>query len=341
MSGPAPSVAAVRRAVRTALSDLPAGAVVLVAASGGPDSMSLASAAAFEARRGHWRVAAVVVDHRLQPDSAQVADRASSELRRLGLDPVLVKAVEVGTDGGPEGAARAARYAAIDAAADDLGAAAVLLGHTQDDQAESVLLGLARGSGARSIRGMAPVRGRYRRPLLKIDRATTQAACEAQQLVVWDDPHNRDPGFARVRVRGAMEVLESAIGPGVGEALARTASALADDDDALEQWAYDVRSRARVHDDEGRPGLAVDALASVPAAVRRRVLRAEALESGVRGGDLRASHLSDVDALVARWSGQGPVHLPSGVRAWRDCGRLVLAQTDAHLDAQLDHAREL
>jgi tRNA(Ile)-lysidine synthase len=323
-----------------ALSDLPAGAVVLVAASGGADSMSMAAAAVFEARRTAWQCAAVVVDHRLQPESAQVADRAASELRRLGLDPVVVRTVDVGTAGGPEGAARAARYAAIDAAADDLGASVVLLGHTKDDQAESVLLGLARGSGARSIRGMAPVRGRYRRPLLPIDRATTRAACEAERLVVWDDPHNSDPRFARVRVRGAMEVLENAIGPGVGEALARTASALADDDDALEQWAHDVRSRARVVDDTGRPALAAEALAAVPAAVRRRVLRNELLESGVPGADLRASHLSDVDALVARWSGQGPVHLPSGVRAWRDCGRLVLAQMDARLDAQLDHGRE-
>lgn len=331
MSGPAPSVAAVRRAVRRALSDLPAGAVVLVAASGGPDSMSLASAAAFESRRSPWRCAAVVVDHGLQPESAGVADGAASELRRLGLDPVLVRTVEVGTVGGPEAAARAARYAAIDAAADDLGASVVLLGHTKDDQAESVLLGLARGSGSRSIRGMAPVRGKHRRPLLTIDRATTRAACEAERLVVWDDPHNSDPAFARVRVRDAMDVLERAIGPGVSDALARTASALADDDDALERWAQEVRSRARVVDDAGRPALAVEVIASVPAAVRRRVLRAEALATGVPGGSLRASHLSDVDALVARWSGQGPVHLPSGVRAWRDCGRLVLAQMDAQL----------
>jgi tRNA(Ile)-lysidine synthase len=331
VSGPAPPVAAVRRVVRRALSDLPAGAVVLVAVSGGPDSMSLAAAAAFESRRTAWRCAAVVVDHQLQPESSAVADRTASGLRRLGLDPVLVRTVDVGAAGGPEAAARAARYAAIDAVADDLGATVVLLGHTKDDQAESVLLGLARGSGSRSIRGMAPVRGRYRRPLLTVDRATTRAACEAERLDVWHDPHNSDPAFARVRVRDAMDVLERAIGPGVSDALARTASALADDDDALEQWAREVRSRARAVDDAGRPALTVEVIASVPAAVRRRALRAEALATGVPGGSLRASHLADVDALVARWSGQGPVHLPSGVRAWRDCGRLVLAQMDAQL----------
>lgn len=333
MSGPQPAVAAVRHAVRSSLSDLPPAAQVLVAASGGPDSMALAAATAFEARHAAWRCAAVVVDHQLQPGSAEIAGRAAAELRRWGLAPVEVVPVEVGSAGGLEAAARDARYAAIDRVAEELGAEVVLLGHTQDDQAESVLLGLARGSGARSLSGMSTVRGRYRRPLLGIDRATTRAMCEAEGIEVWDDPHNTDATFARVRVRRAMEVLEAAIGPGISEALARTAASLSDDDDALERWAAEVRSGARTLDDDGRPALDAERLAAVPAGVRRRVLRLEALHQGVPGGGLRASHLVDVDALVSRWHGQGPVHLPGGVRAWRDCGRLVLARADAPADA--------
>ncbi len=326
MTGPPPAVARVRHAVRECLADVPAGAVVLVAASGGADSMALAAATAFEARTADWRVAAVVVDHQIQTDSGGTARAAADALAGLSLDPVVIRAVRVGVEGGPEAAARSARYGAIDEVATELDAAVVVLGHTRDDQAESVLLGLARGSGARSISGMAPVRGRYRRPLLTIDRVTTREACNGEGVPVWDDPHNDDASFTRVRVRQrVIPVVERELGPGVVAALARTADLLREDDAALEQWAMDVHRAARCVDDAERPALDAEILATAPAAVRRRVLRAEALERGVPGGDLRASHLADVDALVTRWRGQGPVHLPGGVRAERDCGRLQLA----------------
>ena len=330
MTGPHPAVAQVRSAVRTALADIAADAVVLVAVSGGADSMALAAATAFEARGAPWRCAGVVVDHQLQRGSAEVATRVASLLRSLGLDPVLEATAEVTGVGGPEAAARRARYAAIERAAESVGATCVLIGHTLDDQAESVLLGLARGSGARSIRGMAAVSGLYRRPLLEVDRATTRAACVAEGIAVWDDPHNADDAFTRVRLRNrVMPGLEREVGPGVAAALARTATMLREDDEALEQWAAAVREAARCLDDHGRDALDVEVLAEAPAAVRRRVMRAEALESGVPGGDLRASHLADIDALVTLWKGQGAVHLPGGVRATRDCGRLQLWPWDA------------
>lgn len=178
--------------------------------------------------------------------------------------------------------------------------------------------------------GMAPSRGVYRRPILEIDRATTRAACVAQAVPIWDDPQNDDDAFSRVRLRHrVMPVIERELGPGVSDALARTADLLRHDDAALEQWAGEVRAAARCLDGDGGPALDVELLAAVPVAVRRRVLRAEALESGVPGGDLRASHLADVDALVTRWKGQGAVHLPGGVRATRDCGRLQLAPQEA------------
>lgn len=330
MTGPHPAVAQVRHAVRAALDDLVPGTTILVAVSGGSDSMALAAATAFESRRGRWRCAAVVVDHQLQTGSAALSQRTAGLLTDLGIDPVHVESVEVGTAGGPEAAARTARYQAIDAVALRLGAEAVLLGHTRDDQAESVLLGLARGSGARSIRGMAPVNGLYRRPLIEVDRATTRAACVAEQLVIWEDPHNDDDAFTRVRLRHhVMPRLETELGPGFATALARTAALLREDDAALEQWADQVRTAARCVDDEGYESLEVDVLAAAPAGVRRRVLRTEALEAGVPGGDLRSTHLADTDALVTQWRGQGPVHLPGGVRASRVCGRLKLAPQSA------------
>src|SRR3954469_16995223 len=224
-----PARADVRRAVRGALEGLEPDALVLVALSGGPDSLALAAATAFEAPRAGLRAGAVIVDHGLQAGSADVAARAAVQARDLGLAPVHVVAVEVGASGGPEAAARAARYAALDAAAALHGAAAILLGHTLDDQAETVLLGLARGSGAASLHGMAAVSqsagsGLYLRPLLGIRRSTTEPACVDADLHPWTDPQNGDPAFTRVRVRtSVLPLLETELGPGVAEALARTA----------------------------------------------------------------------------------------------------------------------
>jgi hypothetical protein len=244
--------------------------------------------------------------------------------------------VHVGGAGGPEAAARRARYAALEAAARETGAAAVLLGHTLDDQAETVLLGLARGSGPRSLAGMAPVRGPFRRPLLGLRRADTLAACAALGLEPWHDPTNdADGGPLRSRVRGVvLPLLERELGPGVAEALARTAAQLRADSDALDAQAADllVRAAAGTDDDDGHHasarhtaghrGLDVDALASSAPAVRLRALRLAALAAGA--GALRAEHVAALDALVTRWHGQGPVALPGGVVGHRACGRLFL-----------------
>ncbi|MFL6288563.1 MAG: tRNA lysidine(34) synthetase TilS [Actinomycetes bacterium] len=326
MSGPHPAVADVRRAVRGALQGLRPGSVVLVAASGGPDSMALAAATSFVSARLALRPYAVVVDHQLQAGSASVAQRAADQLSKLGYEHVSVTAVTVNGVGGPEAAARSARYAAIDAVAEEVEAAAILLGHTLDDQAESVLLGLARGSGAGSIKGMSDANGLYRRPFLNIRRAQTRQACVELSLDVWDDPHNEDQGFTRVRVRQqVMPVIESELGPGVAESLARTARLLQADDAALQAWAGEVRNKAALTSDGGL-ALDVRVLNEAPRAVRIRVIRAALLELGVPGGDLRASHLLDVDALVSGWKGQGEVHLPGSIGASRSYGRLQIAR---------------
>jgi tRNA(Ile)-lysidine synthase len=317
--GPSPEVAAVRRAVRTAVADLTAGDVVLVACSGGADSLALASALAFEAPRTGLRAGAVTVDHGLQDGSADRAGSVAEALRGLGLDPIEVRTVEVGSDGGPEAAARVARYTALDAAAATHAAAAVLLGHTRDDQAETVLLGLARGSGPRSLAGMAAVSGLYRRPLLGLPRSQVRAAAPPG---AWDDPHNEDPAFARPRVRHeALPALETALGPGVAAALARTADLLRADSDALDEWAARAYDDARAPGDEG---LAVDVLAALPAAVRSRVLRLAAVEAGSPRSDLSAGHVAELDRLVSDWHGQGPLDLPGHVEAARRCDRLRL-----------------
>ncbi|MDD7938740.1 tRNA lysidine(34) synthetase TilS [Actinomycetospora lutea] len=315
---PAP-VADVRRAVREALPDARAASERaeppwLVACSGGADSLALAAATVHVAP---GEVHGVVVDHGLQDGSGGHAARAAGQLRDLGVTSAEVVAVEVGSAGGPEAAARTARYAALRAASRAHGDAPVLLGHTLDDQAETVLLGLGRGSGARSLAGMAAWDPPWCRPLLGVRRATTRAACAALGLPVWDDPHNDDPRYARVRLRHeVLPVLEDALGGGVAPALARTAAQLADDDAALSALAA---GRLEVlADADGSLDAVV--LATDPPAVRRRVLRAWLTAAGAR--ELSDAHVRAVDSVVAHWRGQGVPPLPGELVVVRAHGRL-------------------
>ncbi len=319
--GPDPAVAACRLAVRRSVADLPAGALVLVACSGGADSLALAAAALWIARRTRLHVGVVTVDHRLQDGSGERAAGVAGWARECGAVPAEVLAIELGTTGGPEAAARSGRYAALDAAAERHAAAAVLLGHTLDDQAETVLLGLARGSGSRSLAGMARTRGGYRRPFLAIPRSVPEAACAALRLNPWRDPHNADSSYARARVRAeALPALERSLGPGIAPALARTADLLRADADALDGWAANALLAARCPD-----GLDVAELAGLPAAIRSRVLRRAAVAAGVPAGRLTARHVADMAALVTDWRGKGPVSLPSSYEARRQCGFLRLS----------------
>ncbi|THJ75576.1 hypoxanthine phosphoribosyltransferase [Candidatus Frankia alpina] len=340
---PDPAVAAVRLAVRNAVADLDPGELVLVACSGGPDSLSVAAALAFVAPRRALRAGLLVVDHGWDPGSAERA-RGVAELGRvLGLRPVEVLTAHAPRS---EGAARDARRGALLAAADRLGARVVLIGHTLDDQAETVLLRLARGSGARSLGGMRPRDGLLRRPLLRLRRAQTRAACLAERLPVWDDPTNSDPVFARARVRHrVLPLLEAELGPGIAESLARGAELLRADADALDTAATDAYAvtaavtapggpgsgprtgpiaAAAADSTGGEVGFGVATLAALPAAIRGRVLRRAALDLGASASALRAEHVWAVEELVTRWRGQKPVPLPGGVLARRWADRITL-----------------
>lgn len=312
---PAP-VAAVRTAVRRGLADLPADALVLVACSGGADSLSLAAAARFVGRR----VGLVTVDHCLQEGSDRRARSVAAWARGAGFDPVEVSTVTVaGLPGGPEAAARTARYTALEAAATSAGATAVLLGHTRDDQAETVLLALARGAGPRGLAGMPSRRGLFRRPLLDVARADTRKACAALGLAPWEDPHNTDPAYARSRVRGtALPTLVAELGPAVVGNLARTAALLAADNAALDALAGEALERAR-----SAAGLSVPELAGLVDAIRSRVLHRWARELGAPGGALAYGHVTSLDALVTDWHGQGPACLPAGIAVERRGSDLV------------------
>ncbi|MGN9893212.1 tRNA lysidine(34) synthetase TilS [Micromonospora sp. L31] len=328
MAALAPPVAAIRIAVRRALTPLPADGPVLVACSGGADSLALAAATAFVAPRLGRRAGLVTVDHGLQEGSAGRAEAVARWAVEAGLDPVEAVPVTVaGRPGGPEAAAREARYQALVDAARRHRAAALLVGHTRDDQAETVLLALARGAGPRGLAGMPERRELdgvpLLRPLLDVTRDDTRKACAALGLTPWEDPHNADPSYARARVRAdVLPVLLRALGPGVLDNLARTARLVAADTAALDDLAAAaLAAPAGVRAVDG--GLSVAALAALAPAVRTRVLHAWARELGASPAALSHRHVAALDALVTDWRGQGATHLPGGLRVSRRAGRLL------------------
>ncbi|MDQ0729962.1 tRNA(Ile)-lysidine synthase [Arthrobacter sp. B1I2] len=340
----APVVGTARKMLQDALADAGYPRHVVVACSGGPDSLALAAVAAYFARRGHvgghpLTVGAVVVDHQLQDGSGEIAARTAQVLAELGLSPVDIRTVTVAGAGmGPEAAAREARHAALEAAAADQGAEAILLGHTLDDQAEQVLLGLARGSGTRSLAGMRPARSGagnsvLLRPFLGLRRADTEEICVVEELDPWHDPTNADPAFARSRARvQVLPHLEENLGPGVAESLARTAAILQLDADYLEDVAESTF--ASLAEREGSVlTLPEEALRALAPAIRFRVIAKAAADVG--GQQPSYQRLLAAETLLRRQGSAGPVELPGGVSVYR----LSLAQLEGSKDAAVPGAQ--
>ena len=335
---------AVRRAVRVGLSDLPRGALVLVACSGGPDSCALALAVAAVGGRRGLRVGLVTVDHGTDGLSSARGAAAAALGRALGLDPVVAVRVEVPQRGagGPEAAARDLRHAALGSEAQRSGASAVLLGHVREDQAETVLLRLARGSGARSLAGMPARRGLLRRPLLDLPRELVHA-CLRDLPPLPDvpglpgglparDPANTDERLARARVRArVLPALCGALGEAAVLGLVRTAGLLRDDADLLDALAAEARARLAEQADAGG-GLPAAGVAALPAALRRRVLRTVAVDAGCPADAVRRLHVQALEQLVAR-RGSGPVALPGGRAAHVASGTLRLEADPAQAEA--------
>ena len=312
----------IRLAVRSELEDIAAGDSVLVAASGGADSSALAAALLLECKTKSIKVIALIIDHGLQKNSADVTHETKRTLTKIGYENIEIRRVTVEITDGLEASARRARYQALNDVANSHNVVAVFLGHTRDDQAETVLLGLARGSGSRSLSGMASRVDRYRRPLLTITRAQTEAACEEAGIKFWQDPHNQSMEFTRVRVREVvLPTMEKEIGPGISDALARSAKLLRDDADALDYLSEEIFSKLEP------ASLEISKLESQPRAIRTRILRRAIYLAGAPQGSLSADHIEPVEALITAWKGQGPISLPGGVTVARISGRLSLSKS--------------
>lgn len=307
--------------------------LILVGLSGGPDSLALASLLAHFKQRGDLAVGAIIVDHQLQAGSAQVAAQAAQTARRLGLDPVLVETVEVTAQGGPEHAARTARYAAYCKAAQQTGAQAIALGHTLNDQAETVLLGLVRGSGTRSLAGMPADRTqdgvRYLRPLLNIRRQQILEICADAGLTPWQDPSNQDQTLTRARIRHRiLPFLQEELGGDPALSLARTAAITGPDADYLSAQAQTALNTVsiRAQELEGLtlpqgtdPAQAVyldrAAVADLHPALRTRVLALAYQQAGGAGAGYE--RLAALEAFSRQQAIAGPLQLPGHVQAYR------------------------
>ena len=294
---------------------------VLIGVSGGADSLALALATYQEAAHHSVEVVALIIDHGLQNGSDRISQDAAENLKKIGIVNVEIVRIHVEIVDGLEASARRARYAAFEAAIVKHSPDYFFLAHTKNDQAENVLLGLARGSGTRSLSGMADENGIYIRPILHVGRSTTEEVCRENDLKPWIDPQNSDESYTRVRARkNVLPILEKNLGPGIVDALARSAKILREDADALDQYADDFLNMT------GSEDLDTELLGKLPKAVRSRVLRRMILAAGAPNGSITADHVAAVEALVTAWHGQGEVSLPGGVKVGRISGRLSLSQ---------------
>ncbi|MFC0674089.1 tRNA lysidine(34) synthetase TilS [Brachybacterium hainanense] len=360
MAGPPRVVARARSAVRAHLAarlelladDTGAGHLaprVLVGVSGGADSLALLATTAWVAHRMGLETEALIIDHALQEDSAAVAGRAAETCRRLGAQAAEIRRVQVRTDGpgGIENAARAARQQVFAQRLEETGALALLLGHTLDDQAEQVLMGLARGGGPRALAGIPPVRGPVLRPFLgaardettALRRADTEEICRLHDADWWEDPMNADPALLRSRVRGTvLPLLREQLGEQIDENLARAAALIGPDVEHLDAEARDQLEALRRDGGELREErdlllLDVHALAAAPGVLRTRILRdasrlAEAAAGTPSDKSLLRRQVLAADALVVSWHGQAGVPLPGRIEVARRDGLLVWRRAD-------------
>ena len=312
-----PALLTLRQALRPIFSQVRG--TVLLGVSGGADSMALAAAALLE--RDGVEVIPVIVDHGLQKNSEIVAQTVKNRLEKLGFERVFLGKANVQITDGLEASARRARYKVFELAIETFGAELFLLAHNKNDQAEGVLLGLARGSGTKSLSGMRERNGIYARPFLNISRETIEQACQEAELEIWSDPHNENLEFTRVKVRReVLPKIESDLGPGIIDALSRSAKILGEDSQALDEWAEKALSEI------GLNNLDVSELEKLPKAVRTRVLRSAIYAAGAPSGSLTAEHLEPVESLVTAWKGQGACSLPGGVKVSRISGRITLSK---------------
>ena len=310
----------VKSVVKTFLSSrTSAGDTVILGVSGGADSLALAASCSALQDELSVTFVPVIIDHQLQVGSGEVAQAAKAACQTLGLTAAEIHQVEVTQNGdGVEAAARKARYEALRKSAEQHEAVGIMIAHSLNDQAETVLMRLSRGSGTRSLAAMSADKDGIWRPLLDVTRADLRISLDHYGLTVFDDPHNLDRRFTRVRVRlDVMPALRAALGDDVDFALARTAALSFDDAQALDALAAGLRAEAEVAGE-----LVIAALAQAPRALVSRVVKTWLESRGVPIGALSFEHITAVTRLIIDPRVGSTVRVAGGVEVVRQSGRL-------------------
>ena len=357
---PGPHVLRIRHALEawhTTWNSLPAseqakgdglGISCLIGCSGGADSLCLVGCAV---KQG-WRVHAVVIDHGLQAGSADVATRAAHVCQALGATAEVVK---VSPREATEAAAREERYRALGQVAQERGGLPVLVAHTGDDQAESLLLGLARGAGLGSIAGMPPILFHHPavdagatalgRPLLAVRRDNTIGACAELGITPWHDPTNTSGDNLRSRVRTQLiPQIRSVLGEAAVDNAIATAAMTRTDEDYLARQAAEALKECEPHDASiDNPGSSDSTSLDITTYLRQpRALRGRIIKQWLqhRAGPLTRAHVTAIDALATQWHGQGGVAIP-WARTPAPPGRLLVVRRhdELRLTAEATHDR--
>jgi tRNA(Ile)-lysidine synthase len=302
----------------------PPGTRVLAAVSGGPDSICLLHTLVRLRRMFSIDVACFHFDHRLRKGSDADAAYVRGQARRLGLPFVLrVASSSPGRGESVEAWARTVRYEALMQVLEELGGGLAAVGHTADDQAETVLLALLRGGGLEAVSAMTPVSRPLIRPLLEVTREETAAFCRALGLRPRRDPMNEDPAFMRVALRNRIiPDLERALGRNVRATLARTASLLKQDAELLDQLARAAEAEV-VHADGRHTLLSARSLRELPPPLADRIARRVMLSLGVLP---EAGHVKAVVALASARRGR-TASLPAGLLARRETEYVRLSRS--------------
>jgi tRNA(Ile)-lysidine synthase len=305
---------------------LPRGGRVLVALSGGPDSVALLHVLRTLERRGELAVAAAAhFNHQLRGAEADEDEAFCHGLAVAEGVPFLAGRADVGalareSGRSVEDAARQARYAWLEAAAAEVGADAIAVGHSQDDQAETFLLRLIRGAGPAGLAGIRPRSGLVVRPLLDISRAELRAYAAEHALPFRDDSSNADERIPRNRIRLELLPLLSRYSPAIAATLAREASLAREDDEFLERLAIESAASLVLQESAG---VTVDAegLTALPPALASRVAR-KALTAAAPDRFIGFQHIDDLLEL-ARTGAEGAALTLPGVTAVRRGARIV------------------
>jgi tRNA(Ile)-lysidine synthase len=320
------------------------GHTVLVAVSGGPDSMLLLHTLWQLRERLALQLLVAHLNHQMRPNALEDATFVETTARNLGLCCICetsdVPAYQRQQKLSPEEAARRVRYAFLRATATQRGADRIAVGHTADDQAETVLLHLLRGSGLRGLGGMLPVRGPIIRPLIRVPRHAILNYLRARRLPFREDPSNAERRYRRNRMRlDLLPALRQHYNPRLVQALCTTAQLLTDDEVALQAMAHQHFLAACLAASPTSLQLHIDALTSLPLALQRRVLRQALSElmGGLQG--VTSAHIAAILALLRPGAGNKRLRLPQGVAVERRYTVLLMhRQTPAaavHVDVPL------